>query len=153
MASDAMLRWSRAATLPSVFFTSGLVSHAAAGGVIPGGSVLVPLFVLTAVAAAPFARAAITPMQATALLIGAQGLLHAALHMMGDKAATVTTTMCHGPMDAAGSSPTGRHLISSHLMTQPGALASHSFAMSPVSSGQIIMPLVHLGAVLSLIHI
>ena len=147
MASDAMLRWLRVATLPSVLFTSGLVSHAAAGGVIPGGSVQVPLFVLTVVAAAPFARAAITPMQAAALLIGGQGLLHAALHMMGDKAATVTTTMCHGPMDAAGSSPTGPHLISSHLITQPGALASHSFAMSPVSSGQIIMPLAHLAAV------
>ena len=147
MASDAMLRWSRAATLPSVFFTSGLVSHAAAGGGIPGGSVLAPLFVLTVVAAAPFARAAITPMQAAALMIGGQGLLHAALHMMGDKAGTVTTTMCHGAMDAAGSSPTGPHLISSHLMTQPGAPASHSFAMSPVSSGQIIMPLAHLAAV------
>ena len=147
MASDAMLRWLRAATLPSVLFTSGLVSHAAAGGVIPGGSVLVPLFVLTVVAAAPFARAAITPMQAAALLIGGQGLLHAALHMMGDKAGTVTTTMCHGAMDAAGSSPTGPHLISSHLMTPPGAPASHSFAMSPVSSGQIIMPLAHLAAV------
>jgi len=147
MASDAMLRWLRAATLPSVLFTSGLVSHAAAGGVIPGGSVLVPLFVLTVVTAAPFARAAITPMQAAALLIGGQGLLHAALHMMGDKAGTVTTTMCHGAMDAAGSSPTGPHLISSHLMTPPGAPASHSFAMSPVSSGQIIMPLAHLAAV------
>jgi hypothetical protein len=99
------------------------------------------------VAAAPFARAAITPMQAAALLIGGQGLLHAALHVLGDKAATVTTTMCHGAMDAAGSSPTGSHLISSHLMTQPGAPASHGFAMSPVSSGQIIMPLAHLAAV------
>ena len=147
MASDAMLGWLRAATLPSVLVSSGLVSHAAAGGVIPGGSVLVPLFVLTVVTAAPFARAAITPMQAAALLIGGQGLLHAALHMMGDKAGTVTTTMCHGAMDAAGSSPTGPHLISSHLMTQPGALASHSFAMSPMSSGQIIMPLAHLAAV------
>ena len=84
MASDAMLGWLRAATLPSVLVSGGLVSHAAAGGVIPGGSVLVPLFVLTAVAAAPFARAAITPMQATALLIGGLGLLLAALHMMGD---------------------------------------------------------------------
>jgi hypothetical protein len=147
MASDAMLRWLRAATLPPVLFTSGLVSHAAAGGVIPGGSVLVPLFVLTVVAAASFARAAITPMQAAALLIGSQGLLHAALHVLGDKAATVTTTMCHGAMDAAGSSPTGPHLISSHLMTQPGAPASHGFAISPMSSGQIIMPLAHLAVV------
>ena len=147
MASDAMLRWLRAVTLPSVLFTSGLVSHVAGGHVIPGASVLGPLFVLTVLAAAPFARAAITPAQAASLLIGGQGLLHAALHMLGDKAVTVTTTMCRGPMDAAGSSPSGSHLMSSYLMTPPSAEASHGFPISPVSSGHMVMQLAHLAAV------
>ena len=147
MASDAVWRWLRAVTLPSILFTSGLVSHMAAGGAIPVAPVLVPLFALTAVAAAPFARAAITPAQAVALLVGGQGLLHGAFHMLGDSAVTVTTTRCHEAIDAAGSSPTGVHPMSSHLMTQAGAAASPGFAVSPMSGGHMVMPLAHLAAV------
>ena len=61
MTSDAVLRRVRALTLPSVLFTSGLAGHAAAGGVTPAASVLVPLFVLTVVAVAQFVGAPYQP--------------------------------------------------------------------------------------------
>ena len=82
MTSDVVLRWVRALTLASVVFTSGLAGHAAGGGLIPAASVLVSLFVLTVVAVAPFARAPVRPAAAVALLVGGQGLLHAALQLL-----------------------------------------------------------------------
>ena len=86
MTSDALLRRVRALTLPSVLFTSGLAGHAAAGGVTPAASVLIPLFVLTVVAVAPFVGAPISPLRSVALLAGGQGLLHAALQLLSGTA-------------------------------------------------------------------
>jgi hypothetical protein len=61
MTSDAVRRWVRALTLPSVLFASGLAGHAAAGGLAPVALVIVPLFVVTVVLVAPFAGAATSP--------------------------------------------------------------------------------------------
>ena len=61
MASDAVLRGMRALTLPFVLFATGLAGHAAAGGVTPDASLLVPMFLLTVFAVVPFAGAPISP--------------------------------------------------------------------------------------------
>ena len=82
MTSDAVPRQVRVLTLPSVLFASGLAGHVAADGVTPGTSVLISLFVLTVVMVAPFADAT-SPVRAVALLAGGQGLLHAALQLLG----------------------------------------------------------------------
>jgi hypothetical protein len=89
--SEAGLRWVRALTLPLVLFTSAVTGHVAGDGVAPTVSVLLALFVLTVVAVAPFAWVTIRPAGAVALLIGAQGLLHAALQILGRTAAPAPT--------------------------------------------------------------
>ena len=123
MTSDVVLRWVRALTLASVLFTSGLAGHAAGGGLIPAASVLVSLFVLTVVAVAPFARAPVRPAGAVALLVGGQGLLHAALQLLSGTAVTAPTVMCGADMGAmAASSSTA----SCHLMTHSGAASRWS---------------------------
>jgi hypothetical protein len=140
--SDAVRRWVRALTLPSVLFTGGLAGHAAGGGLIPSASVLVPLFVLTVVTVAPFARAPVKPAAALALLIGGQGLLHAALQLLSGTAVSAPTVMCGAGTGAmAASSST----TSCHLMTHSGA-ASHGLAMPLISGGHLVMLLGHLAA-------
>ena len=143
MTSDVLLRWVRALTLASVLFTCGLAGHAAGGGLIPAASVLVSLFVLTVVAVAPFAGAPVRPAGAVALLVGGQGLLHAALQLLSGTAVTAPIVMCGADMGAmAASSST----TSCHLMMHPGAAAPHGFAMSLMSGGHLLMLLGHLAA-------
>jgi hypothetical protein len=140
MTSDAVRRWARVLTLSSVLFTSALAGHTAAGGAAPAASALVPLFVLTVVAVAPFAGATIGPAWAVALLLVGQGLLHAALQLLGGTAAT--TTMCVTDIGAAAvSAPT-----SCHLMTHPGAATAQGSAMSLMGGGHQVMLLAHLVA-------
>jgi hypothetical protein len=142
MTSEAVLRWVRVLTLSSVLFTSALAGHTAAGGATPAASALVPLFVLTVVAVAPFTRASIRPAWAVALLLVGQGLLHAALQLLGGTAVTTTTAMCGtGTGAAAVLAPT-----SCHLMTHPGAATAHSSAMSVMGGGHLVMLLAHLVA-------
>ena len=143
MTSDVVLRWVRALTLASVLFTSGLAGHAAGGGLIPAASVLVSLFVLTAVAVALFAGAPVRPAAAVALLIGGQGLLHAALQLLNGTAVTapVPIVMCGADMGGMAASST----TSCHLMTHSGA-ASHGLAMPLMSGGHLLMLLGHLAA-------
>ena len=141
MTSDVVLRWVRALTLASVLFTSGLAGHAAGGGLIPAASVLVWLFVLTVVAVAPFARAPVRPAGAVALLVGGQGLLHAALQLLSGTAVTAPSVMCGADMGAMAASSS----TSCHLMTHSGA-ASHGLAMPLMSGGHLLMLLGHLAA-------
>jgi hypothetical protein len=141
MSSDALLRRVRALTLPSVLFTSALAGHAAAGGVAPAASVLVPLFVLTVVAVAQFVGVPISPARSMALLVGGQGLLHAALQLLGGSVTTATTLG-----DAAAGMATVSTSASSHLMMHQGAAASHGFVMSPMGDGHVVMLLAHLAA-------
>ena len=94
MTSEAVLRWLRALTLPSVLFTTALAGHAAGDGVIPAASVLVPLFVLTVIVVAQFAVAPTRPSAAVAMLLAGQGLLHAAFQLLGGTAVPATTVMC-----------------------------------------------------------
>jgi hypothetical protein len=142
LTSDAVLRWVRALILPSVLFTTGLAGHIAAGGVPPAASALVPLFVLIVLAVAAFATAPISPARAVVLMLGGQGLLHAAFQLFGGTAATATMTMCGMASGVDPASPS----TSSHLMTHPGASASHGFAMSLVSGGHLMMLFGHLAA-------
>jgi hypothetical protein len=140
--TDGVLRQVRALTLASVLFASGLVGHAAAGGVTPGTSVLVPLFVLTAALVAAFAPAPMGPARAVALLAGGQGLLHAALQLLGGTTVPAPVTMCGAASDmAAMSSPT-----SSHMMMHHCAAASGDSALSGLSGGHSVMLLAHLAA-------
>jgi hypothetical protein len=139
--SEAVLRRVRALMLPTVLFASGLAGHAAAGGVTPAPSVLVPLFVLTVVVVAQFREVPISPGRCMALLVGGQGLLHAALQLLGG---TVTATTTLG--DTAAGMATGSSLASSHLMMHQGATASHGLVMSLMSGGHVIMLLAHLAA-------
>lgn len=141
MTSDAVLRWMRALTLPSVLFFSALAGHAAGGGAAPSGSVLVPLFALTVAAVAPFARSPIRPAAVVALIIGGQGVLHAAFQLLSGTAGTATTVMCGADLGgAAVSSPSG-----CHVMTHPSA-ASHGLATPLINGGHIAMLLGHLAA-------
>jgi hypothetical protein len=141
MTSDAVLRWVRALTLPSVLFFSALAGHAAGGGVAPSGSALAALFVLTVAAVTPFARSPIRPAAVVALLVGGQGLLHAAFQLLSETAGPASTLMCDVEMGAAAvSSPS-----SCHLMTHTGA-ASHGFAMPLINGGHLIMLFGHLAA-------
>jgi hypothetical protein len=143
MTSDAVLRQVRVLTLPSVLFASGLVGHAAADGVMPGTSVLIPLFVLTVVLVAPFVGAPTSPARAVALLAGGQGLLHAALQLLSGTTVPAQVTMCGTASGMkAMSSPT-----SSHMMHHCAA-ASHDSAVSVMSGGHLAMLLAHLAAAL-----
>jgi hypothetical protein len=141
--SEAVLRWVRALTLPSLLFTSALAGHAAGDGVTPGTSALVALFLLTVIAVAPFTVAPIRPAPAVALLLIGQGLLHAALQLLDGTAVTATTALCGaGTRVAAVSAPT-----SCHMMTHPGgAVMSHGSAMSLMGGGHLVMLLAHLAA-------
>jgi hypothetical protein len=137
-----VLRQVRVLTLPSVLFASGLVGHAAAGGVMPGISVLVPLFVLTVALVAPFARAPTSPARAVALLAGGQGLLHGALRLLGGTTVPSPVSMCGtaGGMEAMSST------TSCHMMMHHCAAASHDSAASGMSGGHSVMLLAHLAA-------
>jgi hypothetical protein len=137
MTSDALLRRVRALTLPSVLFTSGLAGHAAAGGVTPATSVLIPLFVLTVVAVAPFIGAPTSPLRSVSLLAGGQGLLHAAFQLLSGTVGATTTV---------GGVATESSSASSHLMMHHGAAASHGSVMSPMGDGHVVMLLAHLAA-------
>jgi hypothetical protein len=143
MASDAALRGMRALTLPFVLFATGLAGHAAAGGVTPDASLLVPMFLLTVLAVVPFAGAPISPAWSMPLLVGGQGVLHAALQLLSGAGSTATTTM-HGP-SAGVSAPTSSHLITHH----PHAAASHGDGMSLVGGGHLVMLLGHLAAAIA----
>ena len=142
MTNDAVLRQLRVLTLPSVLFASGLAGHAAAGGTTPGISVLIPLFVLTVILAAPFTSAPTTPARAVALLAGGQGLLHTALQLLGRPAVPPATTMCGTASHvAAMSSPP-----SSHMMMHHCAAGAPDPALPGMSSGHQVMLLGHLAA-------
>ena len=132
MKSHVVLRWVRALTLPSVLFTSGLAGHVAGGGSTPAESVLVSLFVLTVVVVAPFARAPVRPAGAVALLVGGQGLLHAALQLLSGTAVTAPIVMCGADTGAMAASSS----TSCHLMTHSGA-ASHGLAMPLINGGRL----------------
>jgi hypothetical protein len=141
MMSDAVSRWARALTLPSVLFTTALAGHAVGDGAIPAASVLALLFVLTVVSVAPFTMVPITPARTTALLLAGQGLLHTALQLLGGTTVTATTAMCGtGAGAAAVSSPT-----SCHLMAHPGAM-SHDSTVAPMGGGHLVMLLAHMAA-------
>ena len=129
MTSDAVLRQVRVLTLPSVLFASGLAGHAAAGGATPGTSVLIPLYLLTVVLAAPFASASTSPARAVALVAGGQALLHAALQLLGRSAVPATTTMCGSAshMAAMPSAP------DSHMMMHHCAAGAHGPALAGMS--------------------
>jgi hypothetical protein len=142
MTSDSVLRALRTLTLPSVLFASGLAGHAAAGGATPAASVLVPLFVLTVLMVAPFAGGAASPALSVALLAGGQGLLHAALQLLGGTGMATTTIGGAATAAATASASTG-----SHLMMHHGAAASHGFVLSRMSEGHLVMLLAHLAAV------
>ena len=135
MTSDAVPRWARALTLPSVLFISALAGHAAAGGVTPAPPVLVFLFVITVAVLVPLVGALISPARIVALLIVGEGLLHIALELLGRS--TVMTAM-NNP--AAMSSPTGCHLM------QPISAAPYGSGMSLMSGGHLIMLLAHIAA-------
>ena len=140
MTSEAVLRGMRVPTLPSVLFTTGLAGHVAGDGATPAGWVLVALFVLTVVAVAPFVGATLSPARVVALLVGGQGVLHAALQLLGGTAVTATTTMY-----GEGQRWAGVVASSSHLMMHPDAAASHGSVMSLMSGGHLVMLLAHLG--------
>ncbi len=142
MTSDAALRWVRALVLALVLFSSGLAGHAAADGVIPDASVLIPLFGITVVAAAPFAGASIGLARAAALVVGGQGLLHAALQLLGGTAGTATTTPC-GATTSLAALPSPAH---AHLMAHHCATASHGGATPLMSGSHLVMLLAHLAA-------
>jgi hypothetical protein len=141
MASDALLHGVRVLTLPSVLFASGLAGHAAAGGVTPVPSLLVPLFVLTVFAVAPFAGGPMNPARSLALLVGGQGMLHAALQLLSGATGTAMPTPCGAGTGVPASSST-----SSHLMTHLDAAASHGSVMSLMGGGHLVMLLAHLAA-------
>jgi hypothetical protein len=141
MTSEAVQRRIRALTLPSTLFTTGLAGHAAAGGVTPAGSVLVPLFVLTVVAVAQFAGTATSPARSLGFLVGGQGLLHAVLQLLSESVTTTTTV---------GGAATGMATVSSsassHLMMHQGVAASHGLVMSQMGGVHVVMLLAHLAA-------
>ena len=141
MGSDAVRCLVRALTLPCVLFASGLAGHAAGGGLVPTGSVLVALFVLTVVAVAPFARAPLRPATALALLIGGQGLLHAGLELLSSAAGPAPTVMCGASMGAMAAAPS----TSCHVMMHGGA-ASPRLAIPVLSGGHLVMVLGHIAA-------
>ena len=141
MTSDALLHGMRVLTLPSVLFATGLAGHIAGDGAIPAGYVLVALFGFTVVAVAPFVGSALSPARVMALLVGGQGVLHAALQLLGGSAVSATSTTCCEGTDGSASSPT-----SSHLMMHTDAAASHGVVMSPMSGGHVAMLLPHLAA-------
>jgi hypothetical protein len=142
MTSDAVLRQVRVLTLPSVLFASGLAGHAAAGGVMPGISVLVPLFVLTVALVAPLAGVPTSPARAVALLAGGQGLLHAAFRLLGGTIVPAPVSMCGTASGVEAMSST----TSSHMMMHHCAAASHDSAASGMSGGHSVMLLAHLAA-------
>jgi hypothetical protein len=142
MTSDAVPRQVRVLTLAAVLFASGLAGHVAADGVTPGTSVLISLFVLTVAMVAPFADAATSPVRAVALLAGGQGLLHAALQLLGGTTVPAPAAMCGTASGmAAMSAPT-----SSHMMMHHCAAASHDSALSGMGGGHSVMLLAHLAA-------
>src|SRR5215211_4786927 len=145
MAGDAALRGMRALTLPFVLFATGLAGHAAAGGVTPDASLLVPslfvpMFLLTVFAVVPFAGAPISPAWSMPLLVGGQGLLHAALQLLSG--AGVAAPIAEHGMSAGVSAPTSSHLMTHH----PGTAASHGDVMSLMGGGRLVMLLAHLAA-------
>jgi|RhiMethySRZTD1v2_1073278.scaffolds.fasta_scaffold01332_19 hypothetical protein len=138
MRSDTLRPLVRALTLPSVLFTTGLAGHTAGGGLIPTASVLVSLFVLTVVAVVPFARSPLRPATTLALLIGGQGLLHAAFQLLSGPAVTAQTVMPGGAMTMSSSTS------SCHSIVHSGT-ASHGL-MPAMSGGHFVMVLGHLAA-------
>jgi hypothetical protein len=136
MTTDAVPRWARALTLPSVLFISALAGHTAAGGVTPAAPVLVFLFVITAAVLVPLVGALISPVWIVALLIVGEGLLHIALELLGRS--TVISAM-NDP--AAMSLPTG-----CHLMMQPISATPYGSVMSLMSDGHVIMLAAHVAA-------
>jgi hypothetical protein len=136
MTSDAVPRWVRALTLPSVLFISALAGHAVAGGVTPAAPVLVFLFVITVAVLVPLVGALISPARIVALLIVGEGLLHLALELLGRS--TVMSAMSD---PAAMSSPTG-----CHLMMQPISATPYGSVMSLMSDGYVIMLVAHVAA-------
>jgi hypothetical protein len=135
------VRWVRVLALASLLFSCGLAGHVAAGGLTPHTPVLIPLFVVTVVAVAQFVGAPTSPARVAVLLVGGQGLLHAALQFGGSTQARMNH-LCGAATDVAGISAT----TSSHHMTHVAAAASHHCATSLMGGAQVIMLLAHLAA-------
>jgi len=143
MGSDTVRCLVRALTLPCVLFASGLAGHTAGGGLVPTDSALVALFMLTVVAVAPFAKAALRPATAVALLIGGQGLLHTALELLST-AVPAPTVMCGAGTGAMAAAPS----TSCHVMMYGGS-ASPGLAMPVLSGGHLVMVLGHIAAAIA----
>jgi hypothetical protein len=93
------------------------------------------------VAVAPFVGAPLSPAPVMALLVGGQGVLHAAFQLLGRTAASATSTTC---CEGTGGSVSSQS--SSHLMMHTDAAASHGVVMSPMSGGHLVVLLAHLAA-------
>jgi hypothetical protein len=144
MTGDAV-RWVRVLALASLLFGCGVAGHVAAGGLPPTTPVLVPLFVVTVVAVAQFVGAATSPARVAVLLVGGQGLLHAALQL-GGSTHIRSHYLCGAATDVASMSAT----TSSHHMAHVGVGTSQHCAASLVGGAQVIMLLAHLAAGLML---
>jgi len=112
-----VVRWTRALTLASVILVSGLAGHVSAAGSAPDRSLLLPVFVLTAAALAPFVRRPLSNTRTVLLLLAGQGVLHVVLQMLGGSAhhsgATGTAQLMHASAPEAAfrlGVPTGAHL-------------------------------------------
>ena len=141
MTSDAVLRWVRVLTLPSVLFTCALAGHAAGGGATP------PPRCWFRCSCSPWSRRPrspaplLSPAAVGGVTCWRPGVLHAALQLLGGTAVTATTTMCGEGTGGSVSSPT-----SSTMMMHPDAAVSHGSAMSLMSGGHLVMLLAHLAA-------
>ena len=135
------VRWVRVLALASLLFSCGLAGHVAAGGLRPTTPVLTLLLVVSVVAVAQFVGVATSPARVAVLLVGGQGLLHAALQL-GGSTHLRAHHLCGATTDVASMSATN----SSHHMAHVGVGASQHCAASLVGGGHVIMLLAHLAA-------
>lgn len=138
-----MLRWVRALTLALVMLGCGVAGHVAAGGSAPAASLLVPVFVLLAVAVAPLLGAPPSMGRAAALLIAGQAALHVVLEVLGGSG---TVDVVDRSMSMQGHGPA--EPLASHLLRHDMTPASAGSLAAVAPGGHLGMLLVHAAAAL-----
>lgn len=136
MEGNSALRWVRALTLASVMLGSGIAGHAAAGGLVPATSTLLPVFVLFTAAIAPLLDAPASTRRVTALLLLGQVSVHVLLQVLGGSVAIDVSGHSTAVHTGAAGEPVTAHL-------------GHTVSSAPTDSLTTLMTAPHLGMLLA----
>lgn len=135
---DRFLVWGRAVVVGTVALATGVVSHVAGGGLLPGPVALVCLLVVSVVLAARFLLVRTGATRLVLLVVAGQTLAHGALSTLAGHRGESGSSGASSAAAPSGTSATPDLPVSSGRRT--GNLHDHYEAATPVTSAEPGVP-------------